>query len=137
MASYPAELSYKILSYEMNGRIVGAQYNCMSKAACSTDYKVSLSRGSVMNPLSLIVDMRAGKGERNWPLDMKVGDVIEKERWSNEFCINTDCNEKPIVGNLIFSFILYVLVGWLIRIDVVRQRSKRSLGEERNERNPG
>ena len=134
MASYPAELSYKVLSYEMNGKIVGAQYNCMSKAACSTDYKVSLSHDGKMNTRPSIVDMRTGKGERNWPLHMKVGDIIKKERWLNEFCINDKCNKKPIAGNLFFSFILYIFVGWLIRIDVTRQRS---LGEERHERNPG
>jgi len=122
IASGPAGLSYKVLSYEMDGRIVDAEYFCMSKAICSTDYKVRLSHGNGLNTSPVIIDMRTGKGERNWPLRLEVGDSIKKEKWSNVFCINGKCNEKSIVGNLLFSFILYVIVGWLIRVDVARQR---------------
>ena len=134
MASIPGYWSYKIISYEMNGTIVTAEYNCMSKATCSTDYKVELSHDEGMSAVSKVIPMKIGRGKRNWPLRLKAGDSIKKEKWSNEFCINDKCKKKPVIGNLIFSFILYVVVGWLIRIDVARQRG---LGEESHERNPG
>ena len=128
IASIPGYWSYKVITYEMKGIIIDAQHDCMSVGRCSSEYKVKVYKEDVRDASYIIADVKVGKGKGGWywPLDLKPADIIKKEKWSAKFCVNDQCKNKSVVGNIIFSLVLYVIVGWWIRVDVLREHKKQA-----------
>lgn len=136
-ASVPGVQVYKVFAYEINGKILEARRDCGTENRCFAIYNVRLFDALKEKDGSLgVVTIKVVAGNRKWPLNLEAGDIVRKVEWSNHYCINSVCRTEKVFWDLFQLVVSLLAVGVLIGWEV-NKKSKRSLGEERNERNPG